>query len=129
MPSATTPAAHGVRTSAWVDLAVGDCLADLPPTDPSIVSVTLVDCGSPHRSEVYHRADVGVDAALADVANRECAAGLATYTGQPLDTNRFTVSYLIDSNQDRTGSNLDASTVICVLQAANGGLLTDSARS
>jgi hypothetical protein len=38
------------------------------------------------------------------------------------------VSYLIDSNQDRTSNDPLPSTVICLLQAANGGPLTGSAR-
>ncbi|MHA3020924.1 hypothetical protein ACXPWS_11740 [Mycobacterium sp. BMJ-28] len=41
----------------------------------------------------------------------------------------FTISYLIDSNQDRTAANPLPSTVICLLQAAGGAPLSTSARS
>jgi len=112
----------------WVDLEIGDCVANLPPSDLSVVTVTIVDCATPHEAEVYLRAAVGVNAAIADVANRECNAGFSRYTGRSVDGSPFAVTYLIDSNQDRTSSNPDPSTVICLLQPANGRPLTESAR-
>ena len=119
---------QGARTKKWIDLQVGDCLADPPPTDPSVVSVTLVDCATAHQSEVYLRAPLAVNAAVADVANRDCVAGFSQYTGRPFDGSPFAMTYLIDSNQDRTSSDPAPSTVICLLQAASGGALTESAR-
>lgn len=70
---------------------------------------------------------MAVDAAIATVANRDCRSGLAPYTGQSVDSGRFSITYLIDSNQDRTGANPTPSTVICLLQAGNGQPLTGSA--
>jgi hypothetical protein len=119
---------QGPRTQKWIDLQVGDCLADPPPSDPSVVTVSIVDCATSHQAEVYFRADIGVNAAIADVADRECAAGFSQYTGRPIDGSPFAMTYLIDSNQDRTSSNPAPSSVICLLQAANGGPLTESAR-
>jgi hypothetical protein len=136
MPAATTtavaappatPTTQGPRTEKWIDLAVGECLADLPPVDPSVVTVTVVDCATEHQAEVYYRAPVPVNAAIADVANRECDAGFTQYTGHPIDGSAFAMTYLIDSDQDRTSSNPDPSTVICLLHAANGRPLTESA--
>lgn len=92
---------QGPRTEKWIDLEVGDCLAGPPPTDPSVVTVTIVDCATAHAAEVYLRAPMGVNAAIADVANRECVAGLSQYTGRVLAGSPFVVTYLIDSNQDR----------------------------
>lgn len=112
----------------WIDLQVGDCLADPPPTDPSVLTVTVVDCAAPHAAEVYSRAPVAVNAAVADVANQECAASFTQYTGRSLAGSPFTITYLIDSNQDRTTSNPTPSTVICVLQSANGQPVTGTAR-
>ena len=112
----------------WIELQVGDCLADPPPSDPSVVTVSVVDCAIPHSAEVYLRADVEVNAAIADVADRECGAGFTQYTGQSVGGSPFVVTYLIDSNQDRTSANPLPSTVICLLQASNGGPLTGSAR-
>jgi hypothetical protein len=125
---AAPPTAQASRTEKWIDLEVGDCLADLPPTDPSVVTVTIVDCSAPHAAEVYLRAPLEVNAAIADVGNRECTAGLSQYTGRSSDGSPFAVTYLIDSNQDRTSNNPLPSTVICLLQAANGQPLTESAR-
>jgi hypothetical protein len=119
---------QGPRTEKWIDLSVGECLADPPPSDPSVVTVTIVDCATAHQAEVYSRAAVGVNSAVADVANRECDAGLARYTGRPVDGSQYAITYLIDSNQDRTSANPAASTVICLLQAADGQPLTASAR-
>jgi hypothetical protein len=128
-PATTTttvaaPAAAGPQTKKWIDLQAGDCLADPPPVDPGVVVVSVVDCAIPHAAEVYLRTDVEVNAAVADVADRQCTAGLTQYTGG----GPFAMTYLIDSNQDRTSANPMPSTVICLLQASNGGPLTGSAR-
>jgi hypothetical protein len=111
----------------WIELQVGDCLADPPPADPSVVTVSVVDCAIPHSAEVYLRVDVEVNAAIADVADQRCRAGLAQYIGLPAG-GPFAMTYLIDSKQDRTSDNPLPSTVICLLQASNGGPLTGSAR-
>jgi hypothetical protein len=121
------PSPQGSRTEKWIDLQVGECVADLPPADLSRVTVTVVDCGTAHLAEVYLRAPMAVASAIATVANRDCNAGFAPYTGQSVDGSPYSVTYLIDSNQDRTGANPTPSTVICLLQAANGQLLTGSA--
>jgi hypothetical protein len=125
---ATPPTSQDARIEKWIDLQVGECLADPPPTDPGVVTVSVVDCTVAHAAEVYLRADVEVNAAIADVADRECAAGLTRYTGQAVGGGPLVVTYLIDSNQDRTSANPLPSTVICVLTASNGGPLTGSAR-
>jgi hypothetical protein len=116
------------RTEKWIDLHAGDCLADLPPADLSVAIVTIVDCATGHAAEVFFRAPMGVNAAITDVANRECVAGFSQYTGRSMDGSPFAVTYLIDSDQDRTSSNPAPSTVICLLQATNGQPLTESAR-
>jgi hypothetical protein len=125
---AAPPTAQGPKTEKWIELQVGDCLADPPPSDPSVVSVSIVDCAIAHAAEVYLRANVQVNAAIADVADRQCDAGFARYTGQSVGGSPLVVTYLIDSNQDRTSANPLPSTVICLLQASNGGPLTGSAR-
>nr|WP_234810338.1 hypothetical protein [Mycolicibacterium moriokaense] len=125
--TSATPATAEPHTKNWFDLDVGDCLVDLPRIDLGEVSVGVVDCTSPHAGEVFLRAPVEVNAAIADVADRQCAAGVADYTGRP-GGDGFTVTYLIDSNQDRTADNPLPSTVICLLQAGDGSPLTESAR-
>lgn len=122
------PLPPGSHTEKWIDLRAGECVADLPPADGSRVDVTVVDCATAHLAEVYLRAPMAVDTAIAAVANKDCAAGLAPYTGQSVDAGRFSITYLIDSNQDRTGANPTPSTVICLLQSANRQPLTGSAR-
>ena len=127
----TVPVPHtaqSARTQKWIDLQVGDCIADPPPSDPSVVTVAVVDCAIAHAAEVYLRADEEVNAAIADVADRECDAGFRRYTGQSAAGGPFVVTYLVDSNQDRTSANPLPSTVICLLQAPSGGPLTGSAR-
>jgi hypothetical protein len=122
------PAPPGSRTVKWIDLQVGDCLADLPPADLSRVTVSVVDCATAHLAEVYLREPTAVNTAVANVANRDCAAGFTPYTGRSVDGTPFSITYLIDSNQDRTAADPMPSTVICLLQAANGQPLTGSAR-
>ena len=126
---ATAIAPPPTRSVDWFDLDVGDCLADPPPVDdPNVIVVTVVDCATPHRAEVFRREPLAVDTAIADVAGRKCDDGFTAYTGEPVGSGTFSVTYLIDSNQNRTSSNPDPSTVICLLQAAAGGELTVPAR-
>jgi hypothetical protein len=122
------PTAPPTRMVNWFDLDVGDCLADPPPTDPNVITVPLVDCATAHQAEVYLRSPLAVNTALADVADRDCNAGFTKYTGQQAGSSPLAVSYLIDSNQNRTSSNPDPSTVICLLQPASGQPLTGSAK-
>jgi hypothetical protein len=121
-------AAPAPRTEKWVDLQVGQCVADLPPADLSRITVTVVDCGTAHVAEVYLRAPMAVDSAIATVAARDCNAAFTPYTGQAVGGGPLSVGYLIDSNMDRTGATPMPSTVICLVQAANGQQLTGSAR-
>jgi hypothetical protein len=125
---AAPPTTRNPHSEKWIDLQVGDCLAELPPSDPSVVTVTVVDCATAHAAEVYLRGPLAVNAAVADVANRECASEFPGYTGQSVHGGSFALTYLIDSDQDRTSDNPAPSTVICLLRAANGRPLTESAR-
>ena len=93
-----------------------------------MVTVTVVDCGAPHLAEAYLRANIPVDAALSDTANAQCNAGLIRYTGLATGSSPYAVTYLIDSDQDRTSNNPYPSTIICLLQNANGQALAGSAK-
>lgn len=126
--SPPAPSPPVARSVAWFDLDVGECLADPPPTDPNVVAVAVVDCTTPHRAEVYRRAPLAVNTAVVDVATRKCDEGFTAYTGEAVGSGRFAVTYLVDSNQNRTASNPEPSTVICLLQAPDGGPLTAPAR-
>ena len=119
---------QGPLTKNWFDLEVGDCLTEIPAIDLGVVTATLVDCAAPHQAEVYLLAPLAVNTAISQVASEKCAKGLVDYTGRPFNGGPFTVTYVIDSNQDRTANNPTPSTAICFLQAAKGGLLTASAR-
>jgi hypothetical protein len=127
-PIATPTATPTARTVNWFDLDVGDCLADPPPVDPNVIAVAVVDCRTPHHAEVYLRVPLAVNTAVADVAGLKCNDGFTAYTGEPVGSGTFTVTYLIDSNQNRTASNPDPSTAICLLEAADGRSLTVPAR-
>ena len=115
------------RIEKWIDLKAGDCLAAPPSDDPAEVTVTIVDCTTPHLAEAYLRADIPVDAAVTNTANQQCAAGFTQYTGLTANGSPYTISYLIDSEQDRTSNNPLPSTVICLLQGAQGQSFTASA--
>ena len=131
-PQAATTSTATPVSKTWVDLEVGDCIADVPRVDLGEVSVTLVDCATPHKAEMYFRAGIPVNAALDDVADQECTAAIPGYTGQSLGDGPLAMSYLIDSNQDRTvidpTTGAAPSNVICLLEDANGQPLTGSVR-
>ena len=131
--TAAAPIASGPRTERWVDLAAGQCLAELPQIDVGVVDVTVVDCATPHQAEVYLRADMWVNTTVADVAKQECDAGFPKYTGRSVDASPYSVTYLVDAGQDRTTNDPNAGpapgTAICLLTDANARPLTGSARS
>lgn len=121
------PPTSSSHTAKWTDLKPGDCLSEPPPTDPAVVMVTVVDCATQHVAEVYLRAGIPVDTALSGTANAQCSAGLAQYTGMPA-ADSYAITYLIDSDQDRTSNNPYPSTVICLLQRPQGQPLTGSTK-
>jgi hypothetical protein len=129
-PAEPTPAepTKAARMEKWIDLKAGDCLAAPPSDDPAEVTVTVVDCATPHLAEAYLRADIPVDAAVTNTANQQCAAGFTQYTGLTQNGSPYTISYLIDSEQDRTSNNPLPSTVICLLQGNQGQSFGASAR-
>lgn len=127
--TASSSAAVAPRTVKWIELQPGDCLTAPPPTDPAVVSVTVVDCASPHLSEAFLRAAAPVNAAVDGTADAECETGFAAYTGTPSAGSGYVIAYLIDSEQDRTDNNPYPSTVICLLQSATGQTLNASARA
>ncbi|MEX0579675.1 MAG: hypothetical protein WD228_01025 [Mycobacterium sp.] len=128
-PASTTPApTTPARTKKWIELQVGDCLAGLPSADPAVVTVNVVDCATPHLAEVYLRANIPVNAVLTGTADEQCGAGLMQYTGLAVNASPYTITYLIDSEQDRTSNNPYPSTVICLLAGAQGQSFTESAR-
>lgn len=127
--AASPTATQAPRTEKWTELQPGDCLADAPPTDPAVVMVTLVDCSQPHLAEAFLRAPIPVDAALDGTANAQCTTGFTQYTGKPSAGGPYVIGYLIDSFQDRTGNVPLPSTVICLLQGAQGQSLSGSAKA
>ena len=79
------------RTARWVDLAVGDCLAEPPPTDPAVVLVTVVDCSAPHQAETFLRASIPVDAAVTRVNKQgQHETKMAFYVRTGNGTHEFT---------------------------------------
>ena len=123
-----TSPAPTTQTKNWFDLGVGDCVTEIPAIETGVVSTTVVSCSAPHRAEVFLLAPLAVDTAIDQVAMTKCAKGFVDYTGQPFNGTSFAVTYLIDSNQDRTANNPTPSTAICLLQAADGSPLTKSPR-
>lgn len=127
-PTTSTASVQSARLTKWIDLKPGDCLAEAPPTDPAVVTVTVVDCAGPHLAEAFLRANVPVNAALTGTASQACGNGLTDYTGLPAGNAAYSITYLIDSDQDRTSNNPYPSTVICLLQSPTGKPLTGSAK-
>ena len=123
-----SPTTAGPHSKNWFDLTVGDCLTEIPAIDTGVVTTTVVDCATPHLAEVFLLAPLAVNTAIDQVAMEKCAKGFVEYTGQSFVGGPFAVTYLIDSNQDRTANNPTPSTAICFLRNANGDLLTESER-
>lgn len=93
-----------------------------------IVTVTMVSCTAATRSRFTPPWAGAGDAAGTSVADRGYATQFTRYTGQSEATSLFTVTYLVDSDRDRTVDNPEPSTVVYLLQAASGQPPTESAR-
>lgn len=122
-PTPTRP-----QTKNWFDLTIGDCLTEIPDVNSGAVTTTVVDCATPHLAEVFLLAPLAVNTAIDEVAMQKCGKGFVDYTGQSLVGGPFAVTYLIDSNQDRTQNNPTPSTAICFLRHADDEPLTESER-
>lgn len=123
-----SPKPAGPQTKNWFDLKAGDCLTEIPAVDTGVVTTPVVDCTTPHLAEVFLLAPLAVNTAIDQVANEKCSKGFVDYTGGSFVGSRFAITYLIDSNQDRTADNPTPSTAICLLRNANGEPLTESQR-
>ena len=108
-----TPASPSVdpRTEKWIDLKVGECVTDLPPANLSRVTVTVVDCATAHLAEVYFVLRWR-SIPLSPTSRIRTVRPVASYTGQSVDGSPYSVTYLIDSNMDRTGATAMPSTVL-----------------
>lgn len=52
----------GDSETAVMSLAVGDCVQlELPPTEPELARVPVVDCDEPHTGEVFHVGELDPD--------------------------------------------------------------------
>ena len=123
-----TPKPAGPQTKKWFDLKAGDCLTEIPAVDTGVVTTPVVDCATPHLAEVFLLAPLAVNTAIDQVANEKCSNGFVDYTKRSFVGGPFAITYLIDSNQDRTVDNPTPSTAICLLRNANGEPLTGSQR-
>jgi hypothetical protein len=81
-----TPAATPIADTRFDELAVGDCVADLP--EVYVVAVARVACGEPHRLEVFavfelpDDADYPGDRAVDAAAYAGCIARFSDYVGE-----------------------------------------------
>jgi len=71
--------------------------------------------------------NIPVDTALTGNASAQCESGLGQYTAGASAAGQYSITYLIDSDQDRTSNNPLPSTLICLLQGAQGQPLSRSA--
>ena len=72
---------------------------------------------------------IPVDAAPEGTANAQCEAGFVQYTGRASAGSPYTITYMIDSDQDRTFNNPLPSTGDLPAARHRGQSLTGSARS
>ena len=79
LSASTAPPAPAATQKNWFDLQVGDCLGKVPQVDLGEVTVPVVDCATAHQAEVYLRAPVEVDAAIAGVADQKCDEAVTGY--------------------------------------------------
>lgn len=121
--------------TAAADLKVGDCFNLTPSTDANGDNVnvnTLIDCAQAHDAEVFLAFAVPVspsgypgDEAIGTLQQSRCDAAFVTFVGKDPGLSSYTIDYIRpDINTWSRGDR----TIECLIEDANGGKLTGSAK-
>ena len=94
----TTTEAEGPETQDVFALAVGDCVTD-SSLEGEVSEVSIIDCGQPHTSEVYHSFQM-TDSSLPDqtgietIVQDQCLPSFESFVGVDYPSSALDVSYL-----------------------------------
>jgi hypothetical protein len=109
-------------------LKVGDCINNEPSEDgPTAVHV---DCAQPHAQEVFYvfdlpKADFPGYLEIGDAQQDECPPAFKDYVGVDWEGSKYTFTFAGPTEQTWAAGN---HAVVCLLEDANGGTLTGSAK-
>ena len=113
--------ALGEGESDVFTLAVGDCLND-EAEEGDVSTVPVVDCDTPHDSEVYASVIMddgdypGVDATVA-FADEQCLARFESFVGIPTTESRYGYGMLYPTAQSWAGGDRE---VLCRIVLGDG---------
>jgi hypothetical protein len=121
-------------TVSSTQLTVGECFNYVNTTDANEDQVNLpspVDCSKPHSDEVFSVFEYpnasgfpGYEQ-IGAIQQTQCETDFQTYVGTSWENSSYTISY--DAPDEQTWAGGDHQ-IRCLLEDANGGQLTGSAR-
>ena len=91
-----------------------------PPPPIPVVLVTVVGCSGTASGRDVPAANIPVDAAVTDGQQLVRRRPHRLHRQRPAAGADTTITYLVDSEQDRTSNNPYPAAVICPLQSADG---------
>ena len=127
--SLSSTGADGSQAVPITDLKVGDCLSEVDDGDRAVYDVRVVDCGSAHSYEVFHKGEPRAYPAQDDwteTIGDLCTGPFEGYVGLPPDQSRYTVSAF--TPQKSTWDN-DLRTVTCIALPDDDTTTTGSAKN
>lgn len=128
-PDSQATGADGSQAVPITDLKVGDCLSEVDDGDRAVYDVRVVDCGSAHSYEVFHKGEPRAYPAQDDwteTIGDLCTGPFEGYVGLPPDQSRYTVSAF--TPQKSTWDN-DLRTVTCIALPDDDTTTTGSAKN
>lgn len=131
---ATTTTSTPVRQLSVLQLVVGDCVVDELAAADDIAELGVVDCGQPHRSEVYAViTDPAPDTTpwpgadvLVEVSATGCLAEFEPYVGRNFEASKLDILTVLPTAETWPEGDRD---ILCIATRLDGADLNDSVRA
>ena len=123
-PTATS---SGGRTVHSTELQVGDCYNKVT-TGSQIGDVEVVDCDTPHQSEVYNNYEITLSTlpdedTMSSEATTACSSAFQEYVGISYNQSQYKASYLYPTSGSWAQGDR---TITCTITTSDGSLITGS---
>ena len=128
-PTEPTPTAtsSGGRFVHSTELQVGDCYNKVT-TGSQIGNVEVVDCDTPHQSEVYNNYEITMSTlpdedTMSSEATTACSSTFQEYVGIPMSESQYDANYLYPTSGSWAQGDR---TITCTISTVDGSLITGS---
>ena len=128
-PTERTPTAtsSGGRFVHSTELQVGDCYNKVT-TGSQIGNVEVVDCDTPHQSEVYNNYEITMSTlpdedTMSSEATTACSSTFQEYVGIPMSESQYDANYLYPTSGSWAQGDR---TITCTIKSGDGSRITGS---